>query len=55
MINDKITTPANVNLIPRREEITSIDLLSTRFILIIEKDAVMNVIFDNYNFMKREL
>ena len=55
MINNMILPLNVVNLIPRREEITSIDLLSTKFILIIEKDAVMTVIVDNYNYLKNVL
>ena len=54
-INDMIISQNNVNLIPRRDEIASIDLLSTKFILIIEKDAVMNVIIDHYNYLKKLL
>lgn len=55
LINEQIISSTIVNLIPRREEIISIDMLSTRFILIIEKDAVMTVIVDNYEYLKSSL
>jgi DNA topoisomerase VI subunit A len=52
MIDDQKISSKNVNLIPRREDVMNLDLLDTRFILVIEKDAVMNVIVDNYNHIK---
>lgn len=55
IINENVISSTIVNLIPRREEISSIDLLSTRFILIVEKDAVMNVIVDDYENLKSVL
>lgn len=54
-LNGQIIGSNGVNLIPRREEIQSLDLLNTRFILVIEKDAIMSVIIDNYAHIKQLL
>lgn len=54
-INGQLINSTSVNLIPRREDVIDLDLLETRFVLIIEKDAVMNVIKDNYKFLKNNL
>jgi len=55
LINDQITAAKHTSLIPRREEISSIDLLDNRFVLVIEKDAVMSVIAANYEKLKTRL
>lgn len=48
-INTQHNNSKTVSLIPRREDVMEIDLLETRFVLVVEKDAVMNVIINNYN------
>lgn len=52
-LNGQLIGSNGVNMIPRREEIESLDLLNSRFILVVEKDAVMNVIIDSYTHLKR--
>lgn len=54
-INGQFINSNSVNLIPRREDVINLDLLETRFVLVVEKDAVMNVIKDNYKFLKSQL
>ena len=54
-INDQQYNSKTVSLIPRREDVMNVDLLKTRFVLVIEKDAVMNVIVDNYSNIKQIL
>lgn len=55
MIDDQKIDSKNINLIPRREDIKNLNMLDTRFVLVIEKDAVMNVIVDNYRHIKQIL
>lgn len=55
VINHNQYTTKQLNLIPRREDITMVDLLETKFILIIEKDAVMNVIAEQFDEIKKIL
>lgn len=56
MLNDQLLGLNNgVNLVPRREEILAIDLLKTHFVLVVEKDAIMSVIVDNYIYLKNIL
>ena len=55
VINNQPIRSNQINLIPRREEIKSIDLLDTQFVLVVEKDAVMNVIVDDYPNLKQFL
>ena len=54
-INGNQMAKNQLSLIPRREEIDTINLLDVKFILVIEKDAVMNVIIDNYAALKDQL
>lgn len=54
-INDNPVNIKQLNIIPRREEITTINLQESKFVLVIEKDAVMNVIIEHYNLIKDRL
>jgi meiotic recombination protein SPO11 len=47
-INNQRTHATYTSLLPRREEIDSLDLLDNRFVLVVEKDAVMSVIAEHY-------
>ena len=55
VINNQLIDSRNVNLIPRREEIIDLNLGNTRFVLVIEKDAVLNIIVNNYNLLRKHL
>lgn len=55
-INEQLSVPnSNVNLIPRREDIHFLDLSKVKFVLVVEKDAVMNVIVENYLQIRRDI
>lgn len=54
-LNGSLMAATSVQMIPRREDLSEIDLKGSKFMLVVEKDAVMQVIVEHYSYLKSKL